>query len=132
MLTRHAIREAAFKTLFALELNPDGDRDMTYKAALPKNEVAPEYLFDLVNGVLAKRDELDAAIKPELRSGWTMARLSKPDLVLLRLGLYEIKFEDDVPDKVAVNEVLELAKQYSDDSAVKFINGVLGNFVKQE
>ncbi|KRL86834.1 transcription antitermination factor NusB [Lacticaseibacillus pantheris] len=131
MLTRHAIREAAFKTLFALELNPDANRDLTYKAALPENEVAPEYLFDLVNGVLAKQDELDAAIKPELRSGWTMARLSKPDLVLLRLGLYEIKFEDDVPAKVAVNEVLELAKQYSDDSAVKFINGVLGNFVQQ-
>lgn len=56
--------------------------------------------------------------------------MSKTDLILLRLGLFELQFVPDVPDKVAVNEALELAKTYGDDADAKFINGILGHFVK--
>ncbi|KRN24789.1 hypothetical protein FC75_GL001161 [Lacticaseibacillus camelliae DSM 22697 = JCM 13995] len=101
-----------------------------YEEALPAHEEAPAYLTTLVDGVLAHQDELDAQISAKLKKGWTLQRLSKTDLILLRLGLFELQFVPDVPDKVAVNEALELAKTYGDDADAKFINGILGHFVK--
>lgn len=130
MLDRHDTRTAAFKALFALASNPEADRQAVYEEALPKNVEAPAYLTTLVDGVLANQDALDAAITGKLKAGWTLQRLSKPNLILLRLGLYEIQFVPEVPDKVAVNEALELAKTYGSDADAKFINGILGHFVQ--
>ncbi|MFD1393619.1 transcription antitermination factor NusB [Lacticaseibacillus jixianensis] len=130
MLDRHDTRAAAFKALFALASNPDADRADVYEEALPKGEEAPVYLTTLVDGVLANQGALDAQITEKLKKGWTLQRLSKPDLILLRLGLFEIQHVADVPDKVAVNEALELAKTYSSDADAKFINGILGHFVQ--
>ncbi|MFD1440012.1 transcription antitermination factor NusB [Lacticaseibacillus hegangensis] len=130
MLDRHDTRAAAFKALFAIASNADADRSAVYEEALPKDEEAPAYLTTLVDGVLAHQDELDAQINAKLKKGWTLQRLSKTDLILLRLGLFEIQQVPDVPDKVAVNEALELAKTYSDESDAKFINGILGHFVQ--
>ena len=63
---------------------------------------------------------------------WTLQRLSKVDLMILRLAVYEILHEDDVPNRVALNEALELAKTYSDDSSRKFINGVLSVIISEQ
>lgn len=129
MLNRHEIREAAFQTLFALDGNPDATREAVYADVLGEEAVAPQYLDQLVSGVLDHQSELDAAITGKLKKGWRLERLTKPDLIVLRLGLYEIQYETDLPNKVAVNEALELAKTFSDDAAAKFINGILGHFV---
>lgn len=66
-----------------------------------------------------------------LADNWTIDRLAKPDLVILRLGLFEMQYVDDVPTAVAINEALELAKTFSNDKSRKFINGALGKFERQ-
>lgn len=131
MLGRHEAREAAFKALFALNANPDADRDTVYADALPEGEATPSYMKTLVNGVLAHQSDLDATITTRLKAGWRIDRLTKPDLITLRLGLYEIQYEA-LPDKVAIDEAIELAKKYSDDKAAKFVNGILAHFVKPD
>ncbi|WP_225047538.1 transcription antitermination factor NusB [Lacticaseibacillus kribbianus] len=129
MLGRHESREAAFKALFALAGNPDADRQAVYADVVPEDETASAYMITLIDGVLAHTAELDAAIEGKLKKGWSLSRLTKPDLIVLRLGLYELQFEPDLPAKVAVNEAIELAKTYSDDQAARFVNGILGHFV---
>ncbi|WP_127848678.1 transcription antitermination factor NusB [Lacticaseibacillus hulanensis] len=130
MLTRHAIREAAFQTLFAIDANPDADREMTYTAVLPEDEPIPSYLISLVDGVLAHKDELDQELSGHLKKGWSLGRLSKTSLVIMRLGLYEIQFESDLPDKAALNEAIELGKKFADTQTAGFINGILANFIR--
>ena len=129
MLNRHEIREAAFQALFAIDKNPDADRDITYAAVLPEDEVIPGYMLQLIDGVSAHTAELDEKISGKLKSGWNLNRISKTDLIILRLGLYEIQYEDDLPDKSAINEAVEIAKTYADEKSAKFINGVLANFI---
>lgn len=132
MLNRHEIREAAFKALFAIDADPAVDRDLTYAAVLPEDEPIPGYMLQLVDGVSAKNAELDEKIAGRLKKGWTLGRLSKTDLIILRLGLYEILYEDDLPSKAAVNEAVEIAKTFADEKSAKFINGVLAYFVNAE
>lgn len=131
MLSRHAIREAAFKALFALAINPDAARADVYAAVLPEGTAAPAFLAELVDGTLAQQEALDALIQAKLKKGWTLKRLTKPDLIVLRLGLYEMRFTE-VDDKVAVNEAIELAKTYSDEQAAKFVNGILAQYVQNQ
>ena len=78
----------------------------------------------MVLGVVAHQDELDLMITDHLSAGWTLERLNTTDLVLMRLALYEAKFTD-VPAKIAVNEALQLAHDFTDDKSRKFINGIL-------
>ena len=126
------IREEAFQVLFALQSDPETDIQAIYEA-IPhhdKKEI-PAYLLTLVNGVREHQDELDEQINGLLASGWTINRLAKPDLVILRLALFEMQYVDNVPTVVAINEALELTKTFSSDKSRKFINGALGQFEKQ-
>ncbi|MCS9985030.1 transcription antitermination factor NusB [Weissella paramesenteroides] len=129
-LNRHQIRQAAFQSLFGLALNPTADVDTTITQVLVGDpEIAWEYeipadLTSVVLGVVAKQDELDLMITDHLSSDWTLDRLNTTDLVLMRLALYEAKFTD-VPAKIAVNEALQLAHDFTDDKSRKFINGIL-------
>ena len=84
-----------------------------------------------MTGVADHRDELDKELEPHLKAGWSLDRLTTIDKNILRLGLFEIQYCDDTPDRVAVNEAIELAKDFSDQASVKFINGVLTHFVKE-
>ncbi len=84
---------------------------------------------ELVEGVLTHQSELDAKIDQYLSSNWTLARLNKTDLLVLRLAIYEMLYVDDVPAKVALDEALQLAKEFSDDKSRRFINGVLSNLL---
>ena len=132
-LTRHKIREIAFQTLFALYSNIDADPVEVEKQVLsesnPKEEV-PEYLTALVKGVLDNQSEIDGIISSYLKKGWSLPRLNKTDLLILRVAVYEIKYVDDVPSKVALNEALQLAKEFSDEKSKRFINGILANLVE--
>jgi len=130
-LTRHQIRERAFQMLFALNANPDADHDALYQRVLtddPDQTVpVPDYLQKLVTGVLANQADLDAKIDQYLSTGWQLKRIAKTDLVIMRIAFYEIDYVEEVPNRVAVNEALELAKNFSDDRSRRFINGVLAH-----
>lgn len=130
-LTRHQIRERAFQMLFALNANPDADHDALYQRVLtddPDQTVpVPDYLQKLVTGVLANQADLDAKIDQYLSAGWQLKRIAKTDLVIMRMAFYEIDYVEEVPNRVAVNEALELAKNFSDDRSRRFINGVLAH-----
>lgn len=131
-LNRHMIREEAFQVLFALQSDPEADIQTVYEAIPHHDEKQiPPYLLTLVNGVREHQDQLDEQINDLLASGWTINRLAKPDLMILRLALFEIQYAENVPTVVAINEALELTKTFSSDKSRKFINGALGKFEKQ-
>lgn len=130
-LTRHAIREEAFQVLFALQNNSDADLETVYQSIPHHDEKQiPAYVKQVVTGVSDHQAELDDQISSLLASGWTINRLAKADLIILRLALYEIQYVDEVPTAVAINEALELTKTFSNDKSRKFINGALGKFEK--
>ena len=80
------------------------------------------------SAVCSKLPEIDKAIN-ERTKGWTTERMSKVDLTIIRLGVYEIMYDDEVPEGVAVNEAVELAKKFGQDESYSFVNGVLSNFL---
>ncbi|GAX07796.1 MAG TPA: transcription antitermination factor NusB [Lactobacillus sp.] len=135
-LNRHQIRTRAFQTLFAMNANPEADRQVIYQQLLSDEDGVtadvPAYLEKLVDGVLENQDQLDAQIKKYLTTGWTLQRIAKTDLVILRIAFYELDYQADIPKRVAVNEALELAKQFSDDRSRRFINGVLSHEIEPE
>ncbi|CAM4071074.1 antitermination protein NusB [Streptococcus penaeicida] len=136
--SRRDLRERAFQALFNMEHGGDFlessqfayDYDKDYDQEQPLD--VPAFLLTLVNGVKDHKDELDAIIKDNLKEGWSLERLTLSDRTMLRLGLYEIKFFDETPDRVALNEIIEIAKKYSDETSAKFINGLLSQFVKED
>lgn len=145
MLDRHQARSAAFQTLFMLESSTDLTPDAAISEVLTTTQNKKDdqlvqlnltdpnqvYLQQLVKGVVDQQAELDQSLTPKLKGGWTLKRLSKTDLLILRLGLFEIE-NAKVPQAVAINEAIQLAKEFSDDSSAKFINGVLAKFIKAD
>lgn len=131
-LTRHALREEAFQVLFALQTNPEADLATVYQSIPHHDERAlPDYVRQLATGVSERQADLDGQISGLLASDWTIDRLAKTDLIILRLALYEMQYVAEVPTAVAINEALELAKEFSNDQSRKFINGALGRFEKE-
>ena len=96
-----------------------------------ESEFVPVYLDTLVGGVCAKKDELDKVIEKHLKNNWHIIRISKMDLVILRIAIFDMTYVTDVPAAVALNEAIELAKTFSDDRSRKFVNGVLSNVLKE-
>jgi N utilization substance protein B len=88
-----------------------------------------DYTVELVEGVAEHRARIDA-ILADYADGWTVARMPDVDRAVLRLGVYEVLWRDDVPDAVAIDEAVELAKSLSTDDSPKFVNGVLGRVSK--
>ena len=75
-------------------------------------------------------EEIDEIIASHLKKGWTLSRISKPSLAILRLAVYEMKYLDNVPQSVSINEAVELAKKYTIDES-KFVNGILGTYSRE-
>ncbi len=90
-----------------------------------------DYIRAALEGTQEHECEIDAAIEPRLVN-WTIDRIARVDLAILRLAVYEILYRDDVPDAVAVNEAVELAKAFSTDEAGPFINGLLGSLLREK
>lgn len=88
------------------------------------------FFDDVVRGVDARRDEIDALVEGKLASGWTIARLDKTMLQVLRAGTYELIARADVPAAVTINEYVEVAKAFFDDGQAKFVNGILDAVAK--
>ncbi|EAC9833153.1 transcription antitermination factor NusB [Listeria monocytogenes] len=127
-MKRREAREKALQALFQIELN-EMSLDQAIKNIMEDEQ--DDYMEKLVEGVMANKAEIDAIIEPNL-DNWRMDRLSKVDLSLLRLSVYEIKYLDDVPNRVSLNESIEIAKIYSDEKSSKFINGVLANIALED
>ncbi|CAK8053619.1 transcription antitermination factor NusB [Eupransor demetentiae] len=126
---RHEQRQAALQILFAVtgKIPDDSQLDMAYDMVLDGREY-DSFLPQLINGVIAARPELDKLIDEHLANGWQVKRITRVDLVILELALYEITYLPEQPYRVAVDEAIELAKEYAGSEDAKFINGVLKNF----
>ncbi|MDD6485069.1 MAG: transcription antitermination factor NusB [Clostridiales bacterium] len=131
--TRSEARRAAFTQIFML--NQQGEcKEQMYDAlleAIPECEDNLGYITTVVNGVDEKREELNSIISAHLKPGWTLARISKASHSILKLAIYEMKYVDDVPPKAAINEAVELAKEYCDEKDAAFVNGLLGAVLKE-
>lgn len=134
-LSRHEIRQMALQALFPLDFNQDLSKQdaILHAIELEHHELidqeqahfVPAYLDQLVTGVCESKEQLDEEIQRHLKAGWKIQRLSKMDVTILRIALYEMLYVDDVPNKVVLNEAIELAKTFSDDQSRKFVNGIL-------
>ncbi|MBR5359248.1 MAG: transcription antitermination factor NusB [Lachnospiraceae bacterium] len=134
-MTRRKLREQIFKLLFRIEFNDISEMDEQCRLFFTVNDDAPndkdeEYIRQKYEAILDKLSDIDAAINDRTK-GWTTDRMSKVDLTIIRLGVYEILYDDDVPEGVAVNEAVELAKSFGQEESYSFVNGVLKNFIGQ-
>lgn len=137
--SRRQLREKAFQALLAIEFGTDSLEAAQFAYHHEDDEAElkdlsqdlPIFLLNLIQGVASHQEELDQLLVPYLKSGWTLDRLTLVDKILLRLGLFEIKFFEETPDKVALNEAIELAKTFSDAQSARFINGVLTKFINE-
>lgn len=138
-MSRKVARELAFKIVFASnfqdeEINTEDMVTALLKENEKNDEVTSEdleYIKDIYHGVYSNVALLDDKIAKHLK-GWTMDRICKTDLAILRLAIYEILFRSDIPDKVSVNEAVELAKLFSESSSSSFINGVLAEILNKK
>ena len=133
--SRRHLRQRALQAIVSIEFGQDPLQAAQFSYLYDQEEVQeaeiPLFLLQLVTGVADHRDELDKELEPHLKFGWSLDRLTTIDKNILRLGLFEIQYCEETPDRVAVNEAIELAKDFSDQASVKFINGVLTHFVKE-
>ena len=131
-MTRRELRENVFKMLFRVEFHEEDE--MTGQLGMIDDELENikeedvAYINNKCNDIIAKIPELDEAINAST-TGWKTSRMGKVDLSIIRLAVYEIKYEESVPAKVAINEAVELAKAYGADNSASFVNGVLAKFV---
>ncbi|MGU7972905.1 transcription antitermination factor NusB [Streptococcus suis] len=134
---RHVLRKCALQAIVSLEFGQEPVQAAQFSYLYDREEEQegveiPLFLLNLVNGVADYCDDLDKELSSRLKAGWTLDRLTLIDKNIMRLGLFEILHFEETPDRVAVNEAIELAKEFSDESSAKFINGVLSQFIKEE
>ncbi len=128
-MTRKQAREQAFILIFEKEISKhtvDEVLDITAQIGDPVEE---PYVLQVFSGVFDNLEEIDASISSNL-TGWTLQRLSKVALSLLRLAVYEMKFMTDIPVSVSINEAVALCKTYATQEDASYLNGVLGSFAK--
>ena len=127
-MTRRELREQVFLMLFRVEFHEESEMSeqlSLYEEQLEGcSEKDSNYILTKYKNIVEKLEEIDTAIG-ESSKGWKVSRMAKVDLALIRLAVYEMKYEEDVPVKVAINEAVELAKQYGTDESPAFVNGVL-------
>ena len=131
IISRRSAREQAFILLFEMCFcQDDFSIDLVKENALDSRDVEfCDYAEKVALGVNEHKDELDEIIDAHLKKGWKINRLSKVTLAVLRLAIYEMNYEEDVPFSVSINEAVELSKKFSIDES-GFVNGVLGAISK--
>ncbi|MEE1085998.1 MAG: transcription antitermination factor NusB [Schaedlerella sp.] len=133
-MTRKELREHIFKMVFQLEFNVPDDMQEHLDLYLEELESAAEkdieYIQNKYKAIAEKVEEIDAILN-ETSSGWKTNRMNRVDLAILRLAVYELKWDEDIPNGVAINEAVELAKKFSGESAPAFVNGVLAKIVEK-
>ena len=133
-MTRREIREQIFQILFRIDFYQEAEfleQLDEYAKEQEASEADAAYMQDKIRAVAEKVTEIDEMINA-VTKGWKTGRMGKVDLTLLRLAVYEIKFEEEIPTGVAINEAVELAKKYGTDGSFSFINGILAKLVTAE
>lgn len=133
MMNRSAIRELAFKVMYEMEVQKEYDKEQLSLFVSENNiedEAAIEYLNCIYEGIEKNKEEILDLISKNLKKDWTLQRISKVNIAILKIAIYEIKYKE-IPFKVAINEAVELAKKYGDEAAPVFVNGVLASIVNQ-
>ena len=127
-MSRSELREHIFRMLFRIEFNSDAEmqeQESLYFELLDEvSEKEQEYILNKYKAIKEKVEEIDNILN-QLSEGWKTTRMNRVDLTILRLATYELKWDEDVPTGVAINEAVELAKRYSSDQGPAFVNGVL-------
>lgn len=133
-MNRSAIRELAFRLIYSQEIQKSEDIDEQIELYIEANEItdesAIEYIKDVVKGIKNNQEEIEKKIQKNLKADWKIERISKVDLSLLKLAIYEIKYKE-IPYKIIINEVVELSKQYGEEQSKNFVNGILASIVKE-
>ncbi|MDD6402483.1 MAG: transcription antitermination factor NusB [Lachnospiraceae bacterium] len=127
-MTRRALRENIFRILFKIEFNNMNEMQEQMFFSLDElgeiKDQDRDYIIDKVNGIIDLIDDIDGLIE-SISDGWRIERIGKAELAILRLAIYEMKYDESVPFKVAINEAIELSKIYCGEEAKSFINALL-------
>lgn len=132
-MNKSTIREITFKLLYSIEIQKnmeEEDLDLFFEDIELDSQKVKEEIKDDINKIKSNNDEIIKQISNNLKSDWKLERISKVNLALLKLAIYEMLYKK-VPYKVVINEVVELAKKYGEDTSSSFINGVLATIVKE-
>ena len=130
-MSRRTERENTFIVIFESLFNDVTVEDIIESAKETLDWEDNDYVLSSSNGVIDNTAEFDELINNNLKNGWTVNRLSKVTLALLRLAIYEMKYVSNVPASVAINEAVELCKKYATDADASLLNGVLGSISKE-
>jgi N utilization substance protein B len=136
---RHLGRIVALQTLYEYDFRIDcQDLDPSLSEILERNLSRysetiddKDFITGIVNGVMENQEKLDGILQP-LAPEWPLSQIARIDRAILRIGLFELEYENDVPPKVVINEAVELAKGFGSDNSSKFINGVLGTALRNK
>ncbi len=132
-MKRSEAREKVFQVVFQKEFHRDFEKKFGYLAnELNLKGVQGEYATATIKGIIEKSEEIDLIIKNNIKHTWTFARLPKQTLAILRLGIYELMYNNDIPDVTAIDEAVKLAALYCDDNDIVFINGVLNKLYEEK
>ncbi len=133
-MKRTEARELAFKLIYSLEIQKNMEEEQI-EIFFEENEITnneeKEFIKTIFEGLINNKSEIEELIQNNLKEKWTIDRISKIDLAILKVAIYELIYSK-VPYKVVINEAVELAKKYGDDSSKSFVNGILASIVKDK
>ena len=128
-MTRKQAREEAFILVFEKEFNDNSIEDILEAAAEVRDLIPDDYINTVFKGVYEHLEELDSFISKNL-VGWSIERISKTSLCIMRLAIFEMKYISDIPVSVSINEAVELCKKYATENDASFVNGILSTVAK--
>lgn len=127
-MTRREIREQIFQLLFRIEFNDNDEMpeqlQLFFESLIGLDEKSQSYMEQKYEDIVVKLNEIDDSIN-QVAKGWQTSRMSKVDLTIIRLAYYEMKYEEEIPVGVAINEAVEIAKRYGGEDSPSFVNGIL-------
>ncbi|WP_316607457.1 transcription antitermination factor NusB [uncultured Ruminococcus sp.] len=129
-LSRYKIREQAFFLCFESLFSDTDIDELADNAGDARDEILSDIAVERARGTMANNVTIDERISANLKEGWKITRISKVSLALLRLAIYEMLYEKDIPVSVSINEAVELSKKYTTEDDAAFVNGVLGAVAK--
>ena len=135
-MNRSETRNMAYKLLYSLEIQKPEKNEIQEQIEIfiANNDITEnnvkDYIYDVINGIYENKDKIIPIIEKNLKDEWTIDRVSKTNLSILKLATFEIIYSK-LPYKVVINEAIELAKRYGDDNSYFFVNGILANIVKE-
>lgn len=130
-LSRREMREQAFILCYETLFNCISIEDAIEAAKESEDEFCP-YAIACVTGIIENKDKIDNIISKYLKSGWKINRISMVSHAILLVAIYEIIYNDEIPDSVAINEAIELSKKFTVPDDSSFINGILGSYVREK